>query len=270
MQVADGVLHTRELFPGLLVLVIPAIDLLEGRAVRLAEGDRSRATIYSDEPWVLAAEFAKTLRLARGPQRIHVVDLDGAFAGAPRQLPLIRRLLETVREIGDIELEVGGGIRDAAAVEQLIDAGVDKVVVGTLAVREPELVAELCRRHPKAIVVAIDARDGMVAVEGWTETSTISAAELGCRAAQWGAGALLYTDVRRDGLQVGPAVEATAALQAEVDVIDMVDVIDVIASGGVGSLEDLDALARAGVRAVICGRALYEHSFTLQEAIQRC
>lgn len=244
------------------MLVIPAIDLLDGRAVRLAEGDRSRATIYSEEPWSLAESFVKA-----GARRLHVVDLDGAFAGTPRQVPLIRRLLDAAREAGEVELEVGGGIRDAAAVEQLIEAGVDKVVVGTLAVREPELVAELCRRFPDAIVVAIDARDGMVAVDGWTATSTITAAELGCRAAAWGAGALLYTDVSRDGLQVGAAVEATAALQAEVD---RVRAIDVIASGGVGSLEHLDALARAGVRAVICGRALYEHSFTLEEAITRC
>lgn len=244
------------------MLVIPAIDLLDGRAVRLAEGDRSRATVYSDEPWSLAESFAKA-----GARRIHVVDLDGAFVGEPRQVPLIERLLTSARAAGEVELEVGGGIRDAAAVEQLIAAGVDKVVVGTLAVREPELVAGLCRRFPTAIVVAIDARDGMVAVAGWTETSTISAVELGCRAAEWGAAALLYTDVSRDGLQVGPAVEATAALQAE---IDRVRAIDVIASGGVGSLEHLDALARAGVRAVICGRALYERSFTLEEALNRC
>jgi phosphoribosylformimino-5-aminoimidazole carboxamide ribotide isomerase len=247
------------------VLVIPAIDLLDGRAVRLAEGDRSRSTIYSDEPWTLVGDFARA-----GAKRIHVVDLDGAFAGAPRQIPLIRRLLDAAREFEGVEIEVGGGIRDAAAVEQLIDAGVDKVVIGTLAVREPELVAGLCRRFPNAIVVAIDARDGMVAVEGWTETSTIPAAELACRAAQWGATALLYTDVSRDGLQVGPAVEATAALQAEVDRVRSDHSVDVIASGGVGSLEHLDALARAGVRAVICGRAIYEHSFTLEEALHRC
>lgn len=210
----------------------------------------------------MVAEFARA-----GARRIHVVDLDGAFAGEPRQVPLIRRLLEVAASFEDVELEVGGGIRDAEAVEQLISAGVDKVVIGTLAVREPEQVAELCRRFPEAIVVAIDARDGMVAVAGWTETSTIAAAELARRAAEWGAAALLYTDVSRDGLQVGAAVEATAALQAEVD---RVRAIDVIASGGVGSLDDLDALARAGVRAVICGRAIYERSFTLEEAIARC
>jgi phosphoribosylformimino-5-aminoimidazole carboxamide ribotide isomerase len=243
------------------VLVIPAIDLLEGQAVRLSEGDRARATSYSDEPWMLAAQF-----VTAGAQRIHVVDLDGAFAGRPMQIPLVQRLIESARSANDanpVELQVGGGIRDAVAVETLIDAGVDKVVVGTLAVREPELVAALCRRHPNKIVVAIDARDGMVSIEGWRETSAIPAATLARQAADWGAAALLYTDVRRDGLQGGPAVESTAALQAEV-------AIDVIASGGVGALEHLDALATAGVRAVICGRALYERSFTLEEALARC
>lgn len=241
------------------MLVIPAVDLLEGRAVRLAGGERERATIYSEVPWELAAEFARA-----GARRIHVVDLDGAFAGRPKQLPLIRRLLDAARSKSDTcELEVGGGIRDAASVEALFEAGADKVVVGTLAVREPETVAALCRAHPQGIVVAIDARDGMVAVEGWRETSRMPALDLAREAAQWGAAGLLYTDVHRDGLQVGAAVEATAALQAAVP-------IDVIASGGIATLADLDALRDAGVRAVVIGRALYEHNFTLAEALARC
>ena len=246
------------------MLVIPAIDLLEGKAVRLAEGDRERATIYSETPWELAASFARV-----GAKRLHIVDLDGAFAGRPMQVDLMRRLLDAAREAAgdEVELEVGGGIRDAAAVETLVEAGVDKIVVGTLAVREPELVAELCAKHPDTIVVAIDARDGMVSIEGWRETSAVSAAELAQRATTWGAAGLLYTDVSRDGLQVGPAVGPTAALQASVDQIRP---IDVIASGGVGSLDDLDALVAEGVRAVICGRALYERSFTLEEALARC
>lgn len=249
------------------MLVIPAIDLLDGQAVRLAEGDRSRKTVYSDEPWQLAASFVQA-----GARRIHVVDLDGAFAGRPVQVELIKRLLDAARSAAaacsaNVELEVGGGIRDGAAIETLIEAGVDKVVVGTLAVREPELVAELCRNHPTSIVVAIDARDGMVSIEGWREQSSVPAASLAREAARWGAAALLFTDVARDGLQVGPAVDSTASLQAEVD---RIRTIDVIASGGVGSLTDLDALANAGVRAVICGRALYERSFTLQEALARC
>lgn len=250
------------------MLVIPAIDLLEGQAVRLVEGDRAQATVYSDQPWTLATQFVQD-----GAKRIHVVDLDGAFAGKPVQIQLLRRLLDAARSAcstcsdGDagkrVELEVGGGIRDAAAVELLIEAGVDKVVVGTLAIRDPKLVAELCRTHKGRIVVAIDARDGMVSIEGWRETSAVPAAELALQAADWGAAALLFTDVSRDGLQVGAAVESTAALQSQVQ-------IDVIASGGVGSLQHLDALAAAGVRAVICGRALYERSFTLKEALARC
>lgn len=259
------------------MLVIPAIDLLEGQAVRLAEGDRARATVYSAAPWELARDF-----VVAGARRVHVVDLDGAFAGRPTQVELIRRLLDAARSASaaaqpprerEVELEVGGGIRDAAAVETLIEAGVDKVVVGTLAIREPALVAGLCARYPNQIVVAIDAREGMVSIEGWRETSAKPASELAREAADWGAAALLYTDVSRDGLQVGPAVEATAALQAAVD--EVVDPntqtpVDVIASGGVGTLDHLDALAAAGVRAVVCGRALYERSFTLEEALARC
>ncbi|HLU68995.1 MAG TPA: 1-(5-phosphoribosyl)-5-[(5-phosphoribosylamino)methylideneamino]imidazole-4-carboxamide isomerase [Kofleriaceae bacterium] len=236
--------------------MIPAIDLLDGRAVRLAEGDRSRSTIYSDEPWALAEEFARV-----GAKRIHVVDLDGAFAGAPRQIPLIKRLIAAVREFSDVEIEVGGGIRDAAAVEQLIDAGVDKVVIGTLAIREPELVAELCRRYPDAMVVAIDARDGMVAVEGWTESSTVPAIDLAARAASWGAAALLYTDVARDGTGEGPAVAATADIARAAP-------IPVIASGGIGALDHLRALAAAGIPLCVVGRALYDRRFTLAEAVR--
>lgn len=251
------------------MLPIPAIDLLDGKAVRLAEGERERATVYSTEPWQLAAAFVDA-----GARRIHIVDLDGAF-GQPRQLELITRVLASARAAAQargrtIEIEVGGGMRDAVSVDTLIAAGVDLVVVGTLAVREPATVRELCARHPGRIVVAIDARDGQVAVDGWRETSTRRAADLARDAADWGAAALLYTDVRRDGLQVGAAVEATAALQAEVDALDRPTPVDVIASGGVGSLADLDALAAAGVRAVVLGRALYERSFTLEEALARC
>lgn len=253
------------------MLLIPAVDLLGGKAVRLAEGDRARATVYSDEPWRMAEAFVRA-----GARRIHVVDLDGAF-GEPRQVDLLRRMLDAVREAagpeGTAEIEVGGGIRDAFAVDELLVAGVDKVVVGTLAVREPDTVAELCAENPGRIVVAIDARDGSVAVDGWRELASITAAELAAEAVRWGAAGLLYTDVSRDGLQVGAAVETTAALQAEVD-RHCVDAgrepIDVIASGGIGSLNDIEALVRADVRAAVLGRALYERSFTLEEALSRC
>lgn len=252
------------------MLLIPAVDLLEGRAVRLVKGERERVTVYSDAPWELAAAFVR-----EGAHKLHLVDLDGAF-GEARQVDLLRRILDAVRSVETPEparVEVGGGIRDAQAVEELLAAGVDQVVIGTLAVRQPALVAELCRSHPGRLIVAIDARDGMVAVDGWRELSSISAAELAQEAVSWGAAGLLYTDVSRDGLQVGAAVAVTAALQVAVDRQTRaagLAPVDVIASGGIGTLADIDALVLAGVRAAVLGRALYENSFTLPEALARC
>lgn len=239
------------------MILLPAIDLLGGKAVRLAGGDRDKATIYSDEPWTLAQNFARA-----GADWVHVVDLDGAFEGHPAQSELVARVIEAAREHGST-VEVGGGVRDGAAIERLFELGASRVVVGTLAIREPEVVKAACQAHAGGIVVAIDARDGMVAVEGWQETSTVSAADLAREAEQWGAAALLYTDVHRDGLQTGPAVQATATLQSSVS-------IPVIASGGIASLEDLDALREQGVRAAVVGRAIYEGNFTVEEALARC
>jgi phosphoribosylformimino-5-aminoimidazole carboxamide ribotide isomerase len=239
------------------VILLPAIDLLEGNAVRLAGGDRARATVYSDAPWQVAERFA-----AAGARWLHVVDLDGAFAGRPAQVELVARIVETAGRKGT-RVEVGGGVRSEDTVRHLLALGASRVVVGTLAISDPARVERLCGEHPDALVVAIDARDGRVAVEGWRETSTVSAEELGRRAQGWGAAALLYTDVRRDGLGTGPAVEATAALQRRVS-------IPVIASGGIASLADLDALRDAGVRAAVVGRALYDGRFTLEEALARC
>jgi phosphoribosylformimino-5-aminoimidazole carboxamide ribotide isomerase len=232
--------------------VWPAIDLLEGRAVRLHEGRRDRATIFSDAPWELPARFA-----SEGAEGVHVVDLDGAFAGAPVQHALVARVIVAS---GSIPVQVGGGIRDRAAVEAVIAAGAARVVLGTAAVKSPALVEECCRAYPGRVVVAVDARDGIVSVSGWTEASTISAIDLGARAASWGAAALLYTDVSRDGTGAGPNVAATAALARAVS-------IEVIASGGVSSLDDLRALRDAGIPAVVVGRALYDATFTLREAV---
>ncbi|HTJ45014.1 MAG TPA: 1-(5-phosphoribosyl)-5-[(5-phosphoribosylamino)methylideneamino]imidazole-4-carboxamide isomerase [Kofleriaceae bacterium] len=233
--------------------VWPAIDLLEGRAVRLHEGKRDRATIFSDAPWELPARFA-----ADGAQGLHVVDLDGAFAGAPVQHELVRRLIDAA---GDLPVQVGGGIRDRAAVDAVIAAGATRVVLGTAAVKSPALVEEVCRAYPRRVVVAVDAKDGMVAISGWTEASTVTAIELGTRAASWGAAALLYTDVSRDGTGAGPNVEATAALARAVS-------IEVIASGGVASLDHLRALRDAAIESVVVGRALYDGAFTLREAVE--
>lgn len=237
--------------------VWPAIDLLEGRAVRLHEGKRERATVFSDAPWELPARFA-----ADGAEGLHVVDLDGAFAGAPVQHALVARLIAAA---GAMPVQVGGGIRDRAAVDAVIAAGATRVVLGTAAVKSPALVEACCRAYAGRIVVAVDARDGVVAVSGWTEASTISALDLGARAAAWGAAALLYTDVSRDGTGAGPNVAATAALARAVP-------IEVIASGGVASLDHLRALRDADVASVVVGRALYDGAFTLAEAVEasRC
>lgn len=239
------------------MIVIPAIDLMDGKAVRLARGEREAVTVYDDEPTRVVDRFASA-----GARRIHVVDLDGAFAGRPTQRDAIAGLAARARTRG-VTVQTGGGIRDAATVEALFDAGIDQVVIGTLAVREPAVAASLCRRHPGRIVVAVDAREGMVTIAGWRETSGEPVAAVARRAESFGAAALLYTDVSRDGMRTGPAVAETAALQAQVS-------ISVWASGGVGRLEHIEACARAGLHGVIVGRALYEREFTLEEALARC
>ena len=239
------------------MILIPAIDLMGGKAVRLAQGERDRVTTYSDDPVGLAQGFARA-----GAGCIHVVDLDGAFEGNPTQREIIVNICRAAAEHG-VRVQTGGGIRDADTVQALIDAGVDRVVLGTLAIKEPAIVEALCQKHPDRIVVAADARDGMVAVSGWTEKSEITALALAQSAARWGAAAVLHTDVSRDGMQGGPAVDATAAIQREVS-------IPVYASGGVGSLKHIEACARADIAGVVLGRALYEGAFTVEEALSRC
>jgi phosphoribosylformimino-5-aminoimidazole carboxamide ribotide isomerase len=239
------------------VIVIPAIDVMDGKAVRLTQGERARSTTYADRPAELAARFA-----AAGAQRIHVVDLDGAFAGEPVARSLLAEIVDVARA-GGARVQSGGGIRDADTVRAMIDAGVDQVVLGTLAVRQPELAQALCGEHPGRIIVATDARDGKVAVAGWQEATDVPVEALATAAERWGAAAILFTDVGRDGTQIGPAVEATAALQSKLS-------IPVYASGGVGSLAHLDACAAAGIAGVVLGRALYEGAFTVEEALARC
>jgi phosphoribosylformimino-5-aminoimidazole carboxamide ribotide isomerase len=233
------------------VKLFPAIDLLGGLAVRLEEGKRDRATVFHDKPIALVAELAQG-----GADRLHVVDLDGAF-GEPRQLALLAGLIAA----SPIPVEVGGGIRDRAAIDSVVALGAAFVVLGTAAVRSPALVEHACRAYPGRIIVAVDARDGIVAVEGWTVSGGVTARELTARAAAWGAAAVLYTDVARDGLTHGPNVEATASLSCVAD-------IPVIASGGVGSLDDIAQLRDAGIPAVVVGRALYDGRFTVAEAVR--
>ena len=228
----------------------PAIDLLGGKAVRLEEGRRDRATVFSERPIELVNQLARD-----GADRLHVVDLDGAFAGSPQQHALIRELVEA----SPLPVEVGGGIRDRAAIDAVVALGAAYVVLGTAAVKAPDMVEAACRAYPQRIIVAVDARDGVVAVDGWTATGNVTAIELGKRAAGWGAAALLYTDVARDGLHVGPNVEATAELARAVS-------CEVIASGGVGSLDHLRELQDAKIAAVVVGRAIYDKRFTVAEA----
>jgi phosphoribosylformimino-5-aminoimidazole carboxamide ribotide isomerase len=238
------------------VIVIPAVDLREGRCVRLREGRAEAETVFSDDPVAMAQHW-----VAAGAQRLHVVDLDGAFAGAPRQTALVAKIVEAVRPV---PVEVGGGLRDLAAVEAVFDAGAAWAVVGTRAV-EPAFLAELCPRFGSRLIVAVDARDGRVAVKGWVDVSEVTPFQLAAAArAAGGVAALLYTDVSRDGTEQGPNVAATAALAREAG-------IPVLASGGVGSVAHIRALAAvadAGIEGVVVGRALYTGAVTLADALR--
>jgi phosphoribosylformimino-5-aminoimidazole carboxamide ribotide isomerase len=235
------------------VIVIPAVDLRGGRCVRLREGRADAETVFSDDPVAMAERW-----VAAGAERLHVVDLDGAFAGAPRQTALIGRIVEAVRPV---PVEAGGGLRDLAAVETVLTAGVTWVVVGTRAAVDAEFLAEAGRRFPERLIVAADARGDRVAIRGWTETGELTVVELGQRAREAGAVALLYTDVSRDGTEAGPNVDATGALAQAV-------CLPVLASGGVGTVDDLVRLAAVpGVVGTVVGRALYTGAISLPDAL---
>lgn len=235
------------------MIVIPAVDLREGRCVRLREGRLDAETVFSDDPVAMAERW-----VAAGAERLHVVDLDGAFAGAPRQTSLIATIVEAVRPV---PVEAGGGLRDLAALETIVEAGVEWMVVGTRAAVDAAFLAEAGRRFGGRLIVAADARGDRVAIRGWTETGELTVVELGRRARDAGAVALLYTDVSRDGTELGPNVEATAALAMAVG-------LPVLASGGVGTVGDLVRLAGVpGVLGTIVGRALYTGAISLPDAL---
>jgi len=237
--------------------IVPAIDLLGGRCVRLEQGDYARATCYREDPGEQAAEF-----VAHPIPRLHVVDLDGARGGSPANLDAIRRIAR-VAGAARVPLQLGGGIRSLAAIEAALALGVDRVVLGTAALRDPALLARACREHPGRVVVGIDARAGRVAVEGWLETTATSAAELARRAADAGAAAIVHTDIARDGMLSGPNLEATAELAA-------VCAVPVLAAGGIGSEADLErarAFSARGVAGVIVGRALYTGAIDIRRAL---
>jgi phosphoribosylformimino-5-aminoimidazole carboxamide ribotide isomerase len=235
------------------MIVIPAVDLREGRCVRLREGRLDAETVFSDDPVAMAERW-----VAAGAERLHVVDLDGAFAGAPRQTALIAKIVEAVRPV---PVEAGGGLRDLAALQTVLEAGVAWAVVGTRAAVDASFLAEAGRRFGERIIVAADARGDRVAIRGWTESSELTVVELGRRARAAGAIALLYTDVSRDGTELGPNVEATAALAMAVG-------LPVLASGGVGTVDDLVRLAGVpGVLGTVVGRALYTGAISLPGAL---
>jgi phosphoribosylformimino-5-aminoimidazole carboxamide ribotide isomerase len=233
----------------------PAIDLKDGRCVRLRRGEMDQATIYADDPAAQAVAWRDA-----GFQWLHVVDLNGAFAGRPVNAAAVTGILAAV----DLPVQLGGGIRDMAGIETWLAAGVRRVILGSAAAKNPALVLRACKTFPGRIVVGIDARDGHVATEGWAETSTMHAAELGLRFEDAGVTAIVYTDIGRDGMLTGLNLEQTLDLAAKLTT-------PVIASGGVGSLDDLAALRRAAtgtrVEGVIVGRALYDGRVTPADAL---
>jgi len=236
--------------------LIPAIDLLGGRCVRLAQGRYDEATLYGDDPAEVAARFC-----AHALRRLHVVDLDGAKAGRPVNRGAIAAIVAAAK---GVPVQLGGGLRTAAAIEESLALGVQRVILGTVALRAPDLVRDCAQRFPGRIAVGIDARDGRVAAEGWTEASDVDVGELACRFEDAGVAAIVHTDIVRDGMLQGPNLEASAALAAMVS-------IPVIVSGGVASLEDIRRtalLAARGVAGVIVGRALYTGAVDLAAALE--
>ena len=235
------------------MILYPAIDLKDGKAVRLLRGDMAKATVFNDDPAAQALEF-----VAKGCEWLHLVDLNGAFAGAPVNAAAV----ETILEQTNTPAQLGGGIRDMATIEMWLSKGLARVILGTVAVEKPDLVREAARAFPGQVAVGIDARDGRVATKGWAEVTDVDAIDLARSYEDAGVAALIYTDINRDGAMQGPNVEATAALARAVT-------IPVIASGGVSSIKDLKALRNCGapLNGVISGRALYDGAIDLRQAL---
>jgi len=238
------------------MILFPAIDLKDGHCVRLRRGEMDQATVYGDDPAAQARAFAED-----GFEYLHIVDLNGAFEGAPVNAAAVEGVLESV----GLPVQLGGGIRNMGGIEAWLDRGVWRVILGTAAVRHPELVREACQRFPDQIAVGIDARDGKVAVEGWAETSELSAADLARRFVDTGVSAIIHTDIARDGMLEGLNLDATRELAEAVD-------IPVIASGGLAGMDDVEALLRpenASLAGAIAGRALYDGRLDPRAALAR-
>ncbi|MEO5657397.1 MAG: 1-(5-phosphoribosyl)-5-[(5-phosphoribosylamino)methylideneamino]imidazole-4-carboxamide isomerase [Nitrospiria bacterium] len=231
--------------------IIPAIDIKGGRCVRLFQGRFDRETVYGDDPAAMAGRWAE-----EGARRLHVVDLDGALDGRPSNEAAITAILRSV----DLPIQIGGGLREMSTIESYLDAGADRVVLGTRAALDAEFLREVCGYFPGKIVVAIDAREGWVAVKGWLEATDRSALDLAREASEAGAAALLYTDIARDGTQQGPNLDA-------LDAVARATPTPVLASGGISTADHIRALARIkGIEGAIVGQALYRGTLTLREA----
>lgn len=237
------------------MLIIPAVDIKGGRCVRLLQGREDSATVFGDDPAAMAARWE-----AEGAQLLHVVDLDGAFRKSPQNLEAIERIVDSV----DIPIQLGGGIRNMETVSMFLNLGVKRVIIGTEAIRNPGLVEQACMAFPDRIIVGIDAREGMVAIEGWTETTGREAIEVARSFDGLGLAGIVFTDIHKDGMQSGPNIKETKRLAESVST-------PIIASGGVNDINDIRALAEieaAGVVGVITGRALYEGTLVLKHALE--
>jgi phosphoribosylformimino-5-aminoimidazole carboxamide ribotide isomerase len=248
------------------MLLIPAIDLKDGHCVRLKQGDMKQVTVFSEDPAQMARHW-----LEQGARRLHLVDLNGAFAGKPRNESAVKAIIRMVRDyaidhdIEPIPIQLGGGIRDLDTIERYLDDGLSYIIIGTAAVKSPGFLHDACSAFPGQIIVGLDARDGKVATDGWSKLSGHEVIDLARKFEDYGCEAIVYTDIGRDGMMGGVNVDATVKLAQSMT-------IPVIASGGVHDIKDVEALCvvqEEGIEAVICGRAIYEGTLDLRSAQQR-
>jgi phosphoribosylformimino-5-aminoimidazole carboxamide ribotide isomerase len=237
------------------MLIIPAVDIKKGRCVRLLQGREDSETVFSDDPSAMAATWE-----GEGAELVHVIDLDGAFSKGPQNIEAVRRIIDRV----DIPVQLGGGIRSMETISTFLDLGVGRVILGTEAIRNPSLVEQACRAFPDKIMVGIDARNGMVAIEGWTQTTEQPAIEMAKGFEGIGLAGIIFTDIHKDGMQTGPNIEETKLMAESAST-------PIIASGGVGDINDIKALVKLeplGVVGIITGRALYDGRLDLKQALE--
>jgi phosphoribosylformimino-5-aminoimidazole carboxamide ribotide isomerase len=235
----------------IIMLILPAIDIRNGKCVRLQQGDYSQETIYADSPVDMAKHWEQ-----QGAQFLHIVDLDGAKDGQATNFVLVSRIAESIK----IPIEIGGGIRNQETIQQYLDAGVNRLVIGTLALKEPNWFREMCQKFPDRLVLGIDGRNGLVATEGWLETSQTLATELAKKYSDLPLAALVYTDIAKDGMLAGPNIDEMEAMRRAVP-------FPLVVSGGIATLDDIRRLAQCNFHACIIGKALYENKFQLPDAL---